>query len=74
MFDQDHSAARGQMATRKLIVFQHESQLGNAPSHVLFDMVKVTANQSPAREFADFSVVVPKQDQMPAGVKIIERP
>jgi CRISPR-associated protein Csd2 len=41
MFDQDRSAARGEMAARKLIVFEHESDLGNAPAHQLFDRVKV---------------------------------
>jgi CRISPR-associated protein Csd2 len=41
MFDHDRSAARGEMAARKLIVFEHESDLGNAPAHVLFDRVKV---------------------------------
>jgi CRISPR-associated protein Csd2 len=41
MFDQDRSAARGEMAARKLIVFEHESDLGNAPAHQLFDRIKV---------------------------------
>ena len=41
MFDHDHSAARGKMNARKLIVFKHESALGNAPAHKLFDLVKV---------------------------------
>ena len=41
MFEHDHSAAHGKMAARKLIVFKHDSDLGNAPSHVLFDLVKV---------------------------------
>ena len=39
MFENDHSAARGKMAVRKLIIFKHDSELGNAPSHKLFDTV-----------------------------------
>lgn len=41
MFDHDRSASRGEMSARKLIVFEHESDLGNAPAHILFDRVKV---------------------------------
>ena len=41
MFEHDHSAARGKMATRKLFIFKHESELGNAPAHKLFDLVTV---------------------------------
>jgi CRISPR-associated protein Csd2 len=41
MFDHDRSAARGEMTARKLIVFQHESDLGNAPAHSLFERVEV---------------------------------
>ena len=40
MFDHDRSAARGEMATRKLVVFRHNSALGNAPAHKLFERVK----------------------------------
>ncbi len=40
MFDHDRSAARGEMATRKLVVFRHNSALGNAPAHQLFGLVK----------------------------------
>ena len=73
MFWEDHSAARANMAVRKLIVFQHDSALGNAPAHSLFDMVKVSTHASPPRDFTDYEVIVPKQEQMPAGVKIIEK-
>ncbi len=72
MFEHDRSAARGQMAARKLVVFQHDSPMGNAPAHKLFDLVKVTANSTPTRDFSDYKIVVPKQDAMPQGVKIIE--
>ncbi|MEN2786508.1 type I-C CRISPR-associated protein Cas7/Csd2 [Sphingomonas qilianensis] len=40
MFEHDRSAARGEMATRALIVFEHESKLGNAHADALFDRVK----------------------------------
>jgi CRISPR-associated protein Csd2 len=58
MFDQDHSAARGMMATQKLIVFKHDSALGNAPSHKLFDLVKIEKKPDVAvpRKFADYEV------------------
>jgi len=72
MFEQDHSAARGEMATRKLIVFKHDSKLGNAPAHSLFDLVSVSAKTSPARAFSDYQVSVPTWDKMPTGVTIIE--
>lgn len=70
MFEHDHSAARGQMATRKLIVFKHNSAMGNHPAHVLFDKVKVDAKQKPARDFNDYLVVVPSQADMPEGVTL----
>ncbi len=41
MFDQDRSAARGLMSAQKLIVFRHDSELGNAPANKLFDLVKI---------------------------------
>ena len=41
MFGQDHSASRGLMSARKLVVFRHESKLGNAPAHKLFETLKV---------------------------------
>ena len=60
MFEVDRSAARGFMATRRLIVFRHASTLGNAPAHELFDRVMVEQRrsvQSP-RSFRDYSVTV----------------
>lgn len=61
MFDHDRSAARGEMSTRGLYVFKHESELGDAPAHSLFDLVQVAQNDSdaPARSFADFTVTAP---------------
>jgi len=70
MFEVDHSAARGQMATRKLVVFKHDSELGNCPAHMLFDKVKVEAKHKPARDFSDYNVIVPSQNEMPQGVAI----
>ena len=72
MFDQDRSAARGEMSKRKLIVFKHDSKLGNAHSHNLFEMVKVTANKLPARDFSDYDVTIPSQSDMPQGITILE--
>ena len=63
MFEHDRSAARGQMASRKLIIFKHDSVLGNAPAHKLFDLVKVkrsTDEEKPARAFSDYVVEIDK--------------
>lgn len=70
MFEHDHSAARGQMATRKIIVFKHDSSMGNAHSQELFDMVKVEAKTNPVRDFTDYTISVPKQSDMPKGVTL----
>ena len=74
MFDHDHSAARGEMATRKLIVFKHDSDIGNAPAHKLFELVKVkrkTDQEKPAREFTDYEIRIDR-DNLPSGVTIME--
>jgi CRISPR-associated protein Csd2 len=74
MFEHDHSAARGKMAARRLIVFKHESDLGNAPSHLLFDRVTVAKSETvnPPRKFGDYSVKI-DAEKLPAGVEIIEK-
>ena len=73
LFEHDHSAARGKMAMRKLIVFKHESELGNAPSHKLFELVKVSPSKTnPPRSFNDYTVSVDKAGA-PAGVTVIEK-
>jgi CRISPR-associated protein Csd2 len=74
MFEHDHSAARGKMATRKLIVFKHESDLGNAPSHLLFERIQVERKPDVTvpRSFSDYTVTVDKEN-LPAGVELIER-
>lgn len=74
-FEFDQSAARpaGSMATRKLIVFKHDAELGNAPSHKLFDLVTVNRKDEskPARDFADYDVSINK-DAVPQGVELVE--
>lgn len=87
MFDHDRSAARGEMATRKLIVFRHDSKLGNAQAQSLFDRVKTwrvhegstqaigstaTDNWPPARAWADYAVTIDTEG-LPAGVTVIEK-
>lgn len=73
MFDHDHSAARGMMSTRKLIVFKHSTALGSAPAHLLFNAIIIEKkNQSkPARSFDDYSVSIDKTS-IPPGVEVIE--
>lgn len=75
MFEHDRSAARGEMAARKLVVFEHENAMGNAPAHVLFDAVKVKRAEGsadrPARSFADYRVSV-DAEAMPKGVSVRE--
>lgn len=68
MFENDHSAARGKMAVRELIVFKHSSELGNAPAYKLFDAVTVQRRDptTPARSYRDYNVTV--SDALPEGV------
>ncbi len=72
MFENDHSAARGKMAVRELIVFKHDSELGNAPSHKLFELVSVKKKESVdfPRAYSDYQVVV-NEDDLPKGVSCI---
>lgn len=67
MFDHDRSAARGEMSTRGLYVFRHDSELGDAPAHRLFDLVQVKQKDegAPARAFSDFVVTVPPAGKLP---------
>lgn len=71
MFDHDRSAARGLMSMREIIVFEHESALGNAPAHKLFDAVVVKKKDAdkPARDFSDYVVEV---GDLPKGVRRVE--
>ena len=72
MFEHDRSAARGEMATRGLYVFKHESKLGNAPAHALFERIKPKLKEANtvARGFDDYEVSVDEAD-LPAGVTLI---
>lgn len=73
MFDIDRSAARGLMSARKLIVFKHQSELGNAPANRLFDLVSIRKNDEGkvARSFSDYTVTV-DAGKCPENVEIIE--
>ena len=72
MFDVDRSAARGLMSAQKLIVFKHNSPLGNAPANKLFDLVKVekVCDGAP-RSFSDYTVTIDKAG-LPANVTVDE--
>lgn len=72
MFDIDRSAARGLMSAQKLIVFRHDSELGNAPANKLFDLVHIekTTDAAP-RSFKDYKITIDKE-HVPAGVTVEE--
>ena len=71
MFEHDHSAARGKMAVRELIIFKHNCELGCAPAWKLFESVKVERmdkdDAAPARSYGDYRVTV-DESALPAGV------
>ena len=72
MFEDDRSAARGDMAARDLIIFKHASKDGNAPAHQLFDLVKVErtgTSDRPARSYSDYRITVDKE-ALPDGVSL----
>lgn len=71
-FEHDRSAARGEMNPRKLIVFKHNSHLGNARSGELFDRINIQKNVELPRKFQDYSVSVDKNN-LPAGIEVIEK-
>lgn len=70
MFENDRSAARGLMAVRRLIIFRHESELGNAPAWKLFELVKAQRREgvTTPRDFSDYEVTVDEAN-LPEGVK-----
>ncbi len=74
MFENDRSAARGFMCTRKLIIFKHSSKMGDISAQTLFDRVSITKkdNSQPPRDFTDYSVSIEK-DKIPNEVSVIER-
>ena len=81
MFDQDRSAARGLMAARHLFVFEHESALGNAPAHKLFELIQVKKRDEEGKEietprsYNDY--IVPSVEeitrQLPKGVSLTDK-
>lgn len=72
MFEHDHAAARGKMAVRQLIIFKHNSELGNAPAYKLFDSIKINKKEGVTvpRYFNDYKVSV-DETAIPEGVKCI---
>jgi len=73
MFEHDRSTSRGEVAVRKLVVFEHESKLGNAQAHALFERIKVKNKdiEKPPRDFSDYLFTVNKTD-LPAGITVHE--
>lgn len=69
MFEHDRSAARGEMATRGLYVFKHDSELGNAPAHALFERIQIASNTEVPRSFSDYTVTV-DEATLPSGVTL----
>jgi CRISPR-associated protein Csd2 len=74
MFEHDRSAARGLMGTRKLIIFEHSSKMGDASVQQLFDTVTVKRKDEckPARDFSDYIVSIEK-DKIPQRITLIEK-
>jgi CRISPR-associated protein Csd2 len=59
MFDHDRSAARGLMNTRQIVVFEHETALGNKSAHELFDRVTwKRTTEGPARDYNDYEILL----------------
>ncbi len=77
LFEHDHSAARGKMAARRLFVFKHKDELGNAPSHKLFELVTVEKKDGVVtpRKFGDYTVKAPAPGKVEGfeGVELIEK-
>lgn len=71
MFEHDHSAARGKMAVRELIVFKHSKELGDCPAYKLFDAVEVKKNENVdyPRSYKDYSIQI-FEDQIPDSVEV----
>ncbi len=71
MFEHDHSAARGLMSTRKLVVFEHQTALGNKPAHELFSRVsQKRTTEGPARDFADYEILLDEKPMLETMVKV----
>lgn len=74
MFEVDHSAARGNMAVRELIVFKHSTELGDCPAYKLFDSVEIEKKDGvgAARRFSDYTVTI-HEEQIPDSVEVIRK-
>ncbi len=72
MFEHDRSAARGEMSTRGLYVFEHASDLGNAHAHDLFERIRTTKKVDVPRNFSDYQVSV-DDATLPANVKLLRK-
>lgn len=77
MFENDRSAARGLMSARKLYIFKHSDELGNAPASKLFDLITPLIKKKnfdlPARDFSDYQIPEKKEIKTPEGVELIEK-
>ena len=73
MFENDHSSLRGKMCMRQLIIFKHDTLLGNAPSHKLFDLVKIEKKEKDkvTRNYSDYDISI--SEDVPKGVTIIKK-
>ena len=71
LFEEDHSTARGKMCTRGLYIFQHDSILGNCPSHLLFEKIQIQQKTMVPRKFSDYEVTI--DERMPQGVTLIKK-
>lgn len=71
MFENDHSAARGKMAVRELIVFKHSKELGDCPAYKLFDVVEIEKNPEVEypRKYQDYTVTI-HEDAIPDTVEV----
>lgn len=71
MFENDHSAARGKMSVRELIVFKHSKELGDCPAYKLFDAVEVTRKENVEypRRYQDYTVEI-HNDKIPESVEV----
>ena len=74
MFEHDHSAARGKMAVRELIVFKHSKELGDCPAYKLFDSVEVSRKEGVVypRKYQDYIVNI-HEEMIPDTVKMIRK-
>lgn len=73
MFETDHSAARGKMSVRKLIVFKHSSEFGNAPAYKLFEKIKIVSKdkEKVTRAYSDYEIDIDREN-LPKNVELIE--